>query len=107
MGLDGDFIVPDTRGTVHGRFEGENNVNEIGGYVHSSDQSDSKIEFVVAVRGDGHSRFEYVFFSPRLGLVYKPSPQYSFRATYNRTIVNPASWELFLDIVYTQNSTPL
>ncbi len=99
VGADLELINPDSRGTVFGRNEENDNITEIGAYVQSKTRLGSKLDLVVAIRGDHHSVFEEIFLSPRLGLVFKPSTSHSFRATYNRTVVNPSGTALFLDLI--------
>ena len=39
MGADAELLTPDTRGTVNGRFEDNDDITEIGGYIHSKNKS--------------------------------------------------------------------
>ena len=106
VGADAELLTPDTRGTVNGRFEDTDDITEIGGYIHSKTNLGDKLDLVLALRGDQHNHFDYLFWSPSLGLVYTPGQAHSFRATFNSTTVTPSSVALFLDIVFTQIPTP-
>ena len=99
MGVDLEFLNPDSKGTVYGRNEHKDNVQEYGAYLHAATQVSRKLEVILALRGDYHNLFEKVHLSPRAGLVLKPSPTSSFRLTYNRAMVNPLATSLFLDLV--------
>ncbi len=99
IGVDLEFLSPNSDGTVYGRNEDSDNVQELGAYVQSETRISNTLDLVVALRGDYHSVFEKVRFSPRAGLVYKPSLTSSFRLTYNSTHVNPSATSLFLDLI--------
>jgi iron complex outermembrane receptor protein len=50
-------------------------------------------------RIDKHSRLDDAVLSPRAAIVFKPSPDQSFRVTFNRAFSTPTNNNLFLDIV--------
>ncbi len=99
MGVDLEFLSPNSRGTVYGRNEESDNLQEYGAYVQYKTQLTSKFDLVAALRGDYQSIFGKVWLSPRAALVFKPSTTSSVRLTYNRTVVNPSATALFLDLV--------
>ncbi len=97
-GLDLLLTRPDTEGTINGRNEGNDDINEIGAYLQSETTLTSKLKFVAAGRIDHHSGIEDPVFSPRAALVFKPNVNHNFRATYNRAFRPPTTNNLFLDI---------
>jgi len=90
---------PDTEGTINGRNEDDDDINEFGVYLQSQTALTDKLDFVAAGRFDDHNRLEDPVFSPRAALVFKPTPRDNFRLTYNRAFSTPTSNNLFLDLV--------
>ena len=97
-GLDYQLTTPQTEGTINGRNEDDDNVTEIGGYLHSRTQLLTNVELVAAIRVDKHSRLDDAVFSPRAGLLWQPSENQGFRVTYNRAFSTPSTNNLFLDL---------
>jgi iron complex outermembrane receptor protein len=95
-----DYIatVPETEGTINGLREDDDNYNEFGAYLQSQTQIHRMLELVLAGRYDKHSELKDPVFSPRAGLVFKPTADHNFRVTYNRAFSTPTSLNLFLDI---------
>ncbi len=95
-----DFIAtnPDTEGTINGRNENDDNIYELGGYLQSETNLSPNFDIVLAARLDWHNRVDKLVFSPRAGVVWKPSSEHSFRATYNRAFSQPTSINLSLDL---------
>lgn len=95
-----DYIYTDARtgGTVNGANEADDDIKEIGGYVHSVTRLSPKFDLVTALRVDKHSRLESAVWSPRVALVVKPDEHNNVRLTYNRAFSTPSSNNLFLDI---------
>lgn len=94
-----DYIAtrPETEGTIMGRNEDDDNINEVGAYLQVTHPLTSKLDFVGAVRGDRNSRIEGTQFSPRAAFVYKAAQDQNFRFTFNRAFNSPASFSFFLD----------
>ncbi len=97
-GIDYQVTTPRTEGTINGRNEDDDNVTEIGGYLHSKTQLLPTVNLVAAIRLDKHSRLDDAVWSPRAGLVWNPSENQGFRATYNRAFSTPSTNNLFLDL---------
>lgn len=97
----GDYIKTDARtgGTINGSNEDDDNIVEFGGYVHGVHRVSPKLDLVAALRADKHNRLESAVWSPRVGLVFKPTEQQAFRVTFNRAFATPTNNNLFLDIV--------
>jgi outer membrane receptor for ferrienterochelin and colicins len=96
-----DFIMTDARtgGTINGSNESDDDIKEIGGYLHGVVRVSPKLDVVAALRADKHSRLQSVVWSPRAALVYKPSETQALRLTFNRAFSTPSNNNLFLDIV--------
>ncbi len=97
-GVDYFRTMPETRGTVHGRFEDEDQYDEVGAYLQSETALTDQLSFVAAGRVDWHSELPDPVFSPRAALVYNLTEEQAFRATFNRAFSTPSSVNLFLDI---------
>jgi len=90
--------VPRTDGSIHGRNEDNDDIWEVGGYVQSETELSPKFDLVLAARLDWHSVVDDIVFSPRAAMVYKPTSEHSFRATYNRAFSQPTSINFSLDL---------
>jgi outer membrane receptor for ferrienterochelin and colicins len=95
----GEYIAtrPQTEGTIMGRNERDDNIDEMGAYLQTTTAITSQLEFLAAGRIDVNSRIEGTQFSPRAALVFKPTPTHNFRLTFNRAFNSPASFSYFLD----------
>jgi iron complex outermembrane receptor protein len=103
FGVDYSKTTPDTEGTINGRNEDDDDITEFGAYVHSTTRFSPKLDLVLALRWDTHSRLDEAHLSPRAALVWKPVENQSFRVTYNRAFSTPTSNNLFLDIQAASN----
>lgn len=99
VGADMDQTKPETEGTIYGRNDEDDTINEMGGYLQSLTRLTPKLDLTAAVRGDYDNIIEEVSVSPRVGLVFKPGTSHAFRATYNRAFALPGTNSMFLDIV--------
>jgi len=97
-GVDYLYTNPQSEGTINGRHEDDDDVREIGGYVQYDGMLSPKWNLVAAARVDDHTRLADPVFSPRAALVFKPTPERSIRASYNRAFSTPNTLNLFLDI---------
>lgn len=98
-GVDYAYTDARTGGTISGRNEANDNIEEVGGYLYSQSRLSSKIDFIAALRADKHSALEDINWSPRAAIVFKPSEDQALRFTYNRAFSTPSNNNLFLDIV--------
>jgi len=98
-GMDYLRTTPNTGGTINGRNENDDNITEVGGYLHSVTHLSQLLDVVAAARVDSHSRLDSKIFSPRLALVFKPTDEQNFRVTYNHAFSTPTSNNLFLDLL--------
>ncbi len=97
-GVDARYTEPRTDGTIHGRYEGDDEIAEIGGYVHGRLSVTPSLDLVAAARADYHDRLGNVAVSPRIGVVWKPTSSHAFRVTYNRAFNSPDPGDLFADV---------
>ncbi|TVR80274.1 MAG: TonB-dependent receptor [Chitinophagaceae bacterium] len=102
-GVDALFTRPDTDGTINGRNEDSDGIDEFGAYVQGDFKINQQFSLVGATRLDYHNFVDDLFFSPRAGIIYKPTARHTFRATYNRAFGSPSSNNLSLDILQTQD----
>ncbi|RMD95334.1 MAG: hypothetical protein D6814_13355, partial [Calditrichaeota bacterium] len=98
-GADMLLTRPDTKGTINGRNENNDDMNEYGAYLQSETTLSPKLDLVLAARVDKHNRLPDAVFSPRAAIVFKPKVGHNFRLTYNRAFSTPDNNNLFLDIL--------
>ena len=103
-GFDYIHTMPETDNTINGRNEDDDEIKEVGGYLHSVTTLSRMFELTAAARVDKHSRLEDPVFSPRLALVFKPVEDQALRLTYNRAFSTPSTNALFLDLVATRTA---
>ena len=90
---------PDTEGSINGRNEDDDNINEIGAYLQSETKILPQLKFIAAGRIDDHNQLEDIVLSPRVALAYQPNDDHNLRVTYNRAFNTPRTSDLFLDIL--------
>jgi iron complex outermembrane receptor protein len=95
----GDLIRtnPVTGGTINGRNESRDQITEAGLWVHGESPLSDQLNLTLAARADWHSEFTDPVFSPRVALVWKPSPVHALRVTYNKAYTTPANYQFFVD----------
>ena len=98
-GVDLLLTRPDTEGTINGRHEDSDNINEVGAYLQSETKILSQLKFIAAARVDDHNHLSDLVFSPRAALAFQPNDDHNLRLTYNRAFSTPGTNNLFLDIV--------
>jgi outer membrane receptor for ferrienterochelin and colicins len=97
---------PQTEGTIDGRNENNDNINEYGGYLQTTTPIVPKLDFLAAARIDANSRIDGYQFSPRAALIFKPDSNNNFRVTFNRAYASPTSFSFFLDQYSGQTPAP-
>ena len=99
MVIGGEYSAthPQSEGTVEGRNESNDNINEVGGYLQTTTSLLPKLDLLAAARVDANSRMNGSQFSPRAALIFKPDANNTFRLTFNRAYGSPTSFSLFLD----------
>lgn len=98
-GFDALLTRPNSKGSIYGRNETDDDINEYGAYLQSETEVFSKLDLVAAVRVDEHNHIDEPVLSPRLGIVFKPAIGHNFRFTYNRAFGTPSASNLFLDVL--------
>lgn len=98
-GLDATRTAPGTEGTIHGAWEDDDGITEVGGYVYGVATPVERTQVVGALRLDRHSRFQAVRFSPRLAVMFEVAPRQKVHAAFNRGYTYPTPDLLFADRV--------
>lgn len=99
IGVDLEMLRPDTRGTVVGRNEDRDNIDEYGAYIQSATSVTDWMDITLALRGDHNTVAEKLQWSPRAAVVLKPSPGHSLRFTFNRSFSSPSPTTYYLDLI--------
>ena len=97
-GFDYFSTRPETRGTINGSYENDDEIDEWGVYLQSKTALTEQLDLILAGRMDDHSLLADKVFSPRAGLVFRPVEGHSVRFSYNRAFSTPSSLNYFLDI---------
>lgn len=98
VGSDYRLNTFDSKGTIHGRWEDQDNYTIVGAYSQAEIKLNKTVDLVGAARVDRFVALNETSFSPRLGLVYKISPKHTMRLTFNRAIGAPTALNLFADL---------
>ena len=98
-GLDLLLTRPDTEGSINGRNEDNDSINEVGAYLQSETKISPQLKFIAAARVDDHNHLNDLVLSPRAALAFQPYDNHNFRLTYNRAFSTPSTSNLFLDVV--------
>lgn len=97
-GVDVLLTRPDTKGSINGRFEDKDNLNQVGGYLQGEYEPLKWLKLVAACRVDYNSIIKGVAASPRAAIVFKPKTGHNIRLTYNRAFDAPTTLNQFLDL---------
>lgn len=98
FGADYRLNTIDTKGTVHGRWEEQDDYGIIGVYGQAKMLVSPDVDIVGAARFDHFTALGKSSTSPRLGIVYKPSPLHTARLTFNHAVGAPTAINLFADL---------
>jgi len=98
FGADYRLNTVDTKGTVHGRWEDQDDYGIIGVYGQAKMLISPDVDFVGAARFDHFTALGKSSTSPRLGIVYKPSPLHTARLTFNHAVGAPTAINLYADL---------
>jgi outer membrane receptor for ferrienterochelin and colicins len=97
-GFDVFLTRPLSDGTIYGRYEEDDNINQYGLYGQAEWHVNPKVDILAALRGDYQDRIKEFMISPRAALVYKPTPRHTARFTYNRAFSSPSALTTALDL---------
>ncbi len=103
-GLDLLLTRPDTEGSINGRNEDSDNINEIGAYLQSETKILPELKFIAAARVDDHNHLSDLVLSPRAALAFQPNDDHNLRLTYNRAFSTPGTSNLFLDVLSAEDA---
>ena len=96
-GFDYRFAGQDTENLVYGRNENDDDFSVLGGYIQGKLELSKKIDLVVAGRYDRFNFIDEGAFAPRAALVYKASPNHTFRGSFNRANSTVSNLQLNID----------
>ncbi|HNB39845.1 MAG TPA: TonB-dependent receptor, partial [Chitinophagales bacterium] len=96
-GFDGFWNRPDTQGSVNGKNEDRDNLDEYGIYFQGNYKLHPRFDITFASRLDYNTFNKKVIFSPKLALSYKPGTGQNLRFTFNRAFKNPGTAGYFVD----------
>lgn len=105
-GVDLQRTVPRTGGTITGRNEDDDTIDEAGVYLHAESEVTPILDVVAAARLDHHNRLPDPVLSPRAALVLRPTESHNLRLAYNRAFSTPTTNNLFLDLFADSLRTP-
>jgi iron complex outermembrane receptor protein len=88
---------PVTDGTINGRFEDDDAVNEAGAYLHGVFRVSEKVDVVLSGRGDNHSELTKAVLSPRAAIVVRPDASQHLRFGYAHAFATPTNFDFFID----------
>jgi len=97
-GIDYFSTRPESRGTIYGIYEVENDIKEWGVYLQSKTAISPKVDLIAVGRIDDHSILPDNVFSPRVAMVVKPNERNAIRFAYNQAFSTPTTLNHFLDI---------
>jgi iron complex outermembrane receptor protein len=92
------LVTSDTRRTINGMFEEDDETVVYGAYLQSQSELTPRLSLTLAGRLDRFDTIRQTFFSPRAGIVFRPDPSRSFRLTVNRAYAAPTGLSLFTDV---------
>jgi outer membrane receptor for ferrienterochelin and colicins len=98
-GVDAQWTTPRTGGTIDGANEDRDNVAQYGAFVSATQPVIRRFEAVAALRADYHDRLRSLGWSPRVGMVFRPSQTHVARFTYSVGFSVPAPNDLFADLL--------
>ena len=103
-GVDLLLTRPDTEGSINGRNEDNDNINEIGAYLQSETKILPELKLILAGRADNHNHLSDLVLSPRAALAFQPNDDHNLRLTYNRAFSTPGTSNLFLDVLSAEDA---
>lgn len=97
-GFDAFFTRPNTAGTLNGKYEDKDAIDEYGVYLQGDYALHPRFSVVVATRFEYNTAVKKPLFYPKIALVYKPGTGHNLRFTFNRAFKNPASAAYYVDV---------
>jgi outer membrane receptor for ferrienterochelin and colicins len=97
VGADYRNAITETGRKVYGRNENDDAYLVIGAYAQGKFELSKKLDAVLATRFDRFNFVDASALSPRIALVYKATPNHTFRASYNIAKATPSGLNIFID----------
>jgi len=97
VGTDFRDIMSDSEGTLYGRNDDSDEYRILGAYLQGTTPLSDKLELTYAGRFDKMNFIDKGTFAPRIALVYKSSPNHTFRASYNVASYAPTALQQNID----------
>jgi len=98
-GYDALLTRPNTGGTINGRNELDDAINEHGVYALAEYVFSRRWKLLAAGRADDHNLLESPVFSPRAAIIFHPRKKHTLRATFNQAYGAPSTAHFFLDVL--------
>ncbi|PCH75911.1 MAG: hypothetical protein COB98_07700, partial [Flavobacteriaceae bacterium] len=90
----------DSKKTVYGRYEDEDDFGVLGVYLHGDlAVIPEKLNIKLTGRIDDFQAMDATEFSPQFAVVYKPAPNHSIRGSWSRTALARSSIDFFGDVI--------
>ena len=97
VGTDYRDIMSDSEGTLFGKNDDDDAYRILGVYLQGTTPLSEKLDLTYAGRYDKMNFIDDGTFAPRLALVYKASPNHTFRASYNVASYAPSALQQNID----------
>ena len=97
VGTDYRDIMSDSEGTLFGRNDDDDAYRIMGLYLQGTTPLSEKLDLTYAGRYDKMNFIDDATFAPRLALVYKASPNHTFRVSYNVASYAPSALQQNID----------
>lgn len=97
-GADAFIYKPDTKYTLHGRNEDNDNITEIGTYLQATYDLHPRLQILAATRLDYGTQLEKTTFSPRAAFIFKPATGQNLRFVFNKAYRTAGPSAYFVDV---------
>ena len=98
--IGGDYrnVVSKSKNSLYGANEDDDPYSITGFYIQGETPLSNKLSLTYAGRIDKTNFYDESAFAPRVALVYKASPNHTFRASYNRANEGVSAIQQYIDI---------
>ncbi|MCO5230892.1 MAG: TonB-dependent receptor [Chitinophagales bacterium] len=97
-GADAFFYRPNTEYTLHGNYEDQDNITEVGTYLQATYNLHPRVQFLAASRMDYGTQLEKLTISPRAAFIYKPGTGQNLRFVFNKAYRTAGPSAYFADV---------
>jgi iron complex outermembrane receptor protein len=98
VGSDYKTFGTDSKGTINGKYEDEDDYSIVGVYAQGKYKATDKLDITAAARVDRFAALDHISLSPRVAAVYKANDNHTFRATFNQSTGAPLGLNLYTDL---------